>query len=46
VPKGASIDTVKAFRVVWAENEDWAHASAYEVPYRGQEAVYIGPDAD
>jgi hypothetical protein len=34
--------TIKAFRICWAENEDWIHATCTAVPYSNQSSLAIG----
>ncbi|HVH41730.1 MAG TPA: M12 family metallopeptidase [Labilithrix sp.] len=38
-----NIDLMRAFRLCWAENDDWAHAGCEIVPYRGETSLFLGP---
>ncbi|HVH40786.1 MAG TPA: M12 family metallopeptidase [Labilithrix sp.] len=40
--RSVGMQHVKAFRLCWAENEDWAHASCKDTPYKGETSLVIG----
>jgi hypothetical protein len=40
--KSVNMQTIKAFRICWAENEDWVHATCTAVPYLNQTSLAIG----